>query len=111
MATGDFDKDGRDDLAVMYGHDDGRTEVRLFGARAGGGFDGFVVPYTTDPGDWYVSSTGNLVTGDMNADGRPDISVSYNKGNGETYVFTFHGNEAGTIDKGVRGWYAAPGTW
>ncbi|MFE1903290.1 FG-GAP-like repeat-containing protein [Streptomyces gardneri] len=111
MTTGDFDKDGRDDLVIMYGHDDGRTEFRLFNARADGGFAGFVVPYATDPGDWYLASTGNLVTGDMNSDGRPDISVSYNYANGETRVFTFHGNAAGTIDKGVRGWYAAPGTW
>ncbi|WP_411074166.1 FG-GAP-like repeat-containing protein [Streptomyces sp. cmx-4-7] len=111
MTTGDFNKDGRQDLVITYGHDDGRTEFRLSYARADGGFDTFTAPYTTDPGDWYPSSTGNLVTGDINADGRPDVSVSYNYGNGETRLFTFHGNEAGTIDQGVRGWYAAPGTW
>ncbi|ALO09058.1 Secreted esterase [Streptomyces venezuelae] len=68
MTTGDFDKDGRDDLVIMYGHDDGRTEFRRFNARADGGFAGFV-------------------TGDMNSDGRPDISVSYNYANGETRVW------------------------
>ncbi|MGW6391201.1 FG-GAP-like repeat-containing protein [Streptomyces sp. NPDC055103] len=111
MTTGDFDKDGRDDLTIMYGYDDGRTEVRLSHARADGGFDGFVVPYATEPGGWYSPSTGNLVTGDMNGDGRPDVSVSYNYAVGDTYLFTFHGNAAGTIDKGARGWYAPPGTW
>ncbi|MEU3604673.1 FG-GAP-like repeat-containing protein [Streptomyces sp. NPDC035033] len=111
LTTGDFNQDGRDDLAITYGHDDGRTEFRLSYARPDGGFDAFTTPYTTDPGDWYVNSTGNLVTGDTNADGRPDISVSYNYGNGETRVFTFRGNAEGTINPGIRGWYAAPGTW
>lgn len=111
MTMGDFNKDGRDDLAITYGYDDGRTEFRLSYARADGGFDAFTVPYATGLGDWYPSSTGNLVTGDTNSDGRPDISVSYNYGNGETRVFTFHGNETGGINAGVRGWYAAPGTW
>ncbi|MFF9338808.1 FG-GAP-like repeat-containing protein [Streptomyces sp. NPDC014773] len=111
MTTADFNKDGRDDLAFMYGYDDGRTEARIFHARTDGGFDGFVTPYASLPGNWYSTSTGNLVAGDMNADGYPDITTSYNYAIGETRVFTFHGNAAGTVDRPARGWYARPGTW
>ncbi|MCZ0980914.1 FG-GAP-like repeat-containing protein [Streptomyces diastatochromogenes] len=111
LTTGDYNKDGREDLAVMYGYDDGRTDIRIFHARADGGFDGFVTPYSTKPGDWYATSTGNLVSGDANGDGRPDIAVSYNYANGSTRVFTFYGNAAGTVDAPTRDWYAAAGTW
>ncbi|WP_329282004.1 FG-GAP-like repeat-containing protein [Streptomyces sp. NBC_00691] len=111
MTMADFDKDGREDLAVMYGYDDGRTEIRIFHARADGGFDTFVTPYKSEPGDWYATSTGNLVAGDVNGDARPDITVSYNYGDGKTRVFTFYGNESGTVDWPTRKWYADAGTW
>ncbi|MFC8171928.1 FG-GAP-like repeat-containing protein [Streptomyces sp. NPDC057325] len=111
MTMADFNKDGREDLAVMYGYDDGRTEIRIFHARADGGFDGFVTPYASLPGNWYATSTGNLVAGDVNGDGRSDLTVSYNYAVGETRVFTFYGNEAGTVDRPTSTWYAPAGTW
>jgi hypothetical protein len=111
MTTADFNKDGRQDLGVMYGYDDGRTEIRIFHARADGGFDRFVTPYASIPGEWYATSTGNLVSGDVNADGRPDISVSYNYAVGTTRIYTFYGNEAGGVGSPVPTWYARAGTW
>ncbi|MFH8725392.1 FG-GAP-like repeat-containing protein [Streptomyces termitum] len=111
MTMADFDKDGREDLAVTYGYDDGRTDLRIFHARAGGGFDGFVTPYSTAPGGWYATNTGNLLGGDVNGDGRPDITVSYNYADGSTRLFTFYGNTAGTVDPPTRTWYARAGTW
>ncbi|MGW6560140.1 FG-GAP-like repeat-containing protein, partial [Streptomyces hydrogenans] len=111
LTSADFDKDGRDDLAVMYGYDDGRAELRVFHARAGGGFDTFVTPWSRPAGNWVTANTGNLLPGDVNGDGRPDITVSYNYGTGETRVFTFQGNAAGTVDSPMPSWYARPGTW
>ncbi|MFE5515043.1 FG-GAP-like repeat-containing protein [Streptomyces sp. NPDC056529] len=111
MTMADFNKDGREDLAVMYGYDDGRTEIRIFHARADGGFGGFVTPYASLPGNWYATSTGNLVSGDVNGDGRPDITVSYNYASGQMRLFTFYGNEEGTTDPPTFTWYAPAGTW
>ncbi|MFE5880341.1 FG-GAP-like repeat-containing protein [Streptomyces hydrogenans] len=111
MTTADFNKDGRDDLAVMYGYDDGRADFRIFHARTDGGFDGFVTPWSRPAGSWVTANTGNLLAGDVNGDGRPDVTTSYNYSTGETKVFTFQGNTAGTVDSPIPSWYARPGTW
>ncbi|MFJ3616247.1 hypothetical protein [Streptomyces hydrogenans] len=62
-------------------------------------------------GSWFTSNTGNLVSGDVDGDGRPDITTSYNYATGATRIFTFHGNEAGGVDSPMPSWYARPGTW
>ncbi|MFG3191406.1 FG-GAP repeat domain-containing protein [Streptomyces omiyaensis] len=110
-APGDFDGNGRDDLAVMYGYDDGRADFRIFHARTDGGFDAFVTPWSRSAGNRVTANTGNLPAGDVNGDGRPDVTTSDHYATGETRVFTFQGNTAGTVDSPIPSWHARPGTW
>ncbi|MGW6563336.1 FG-GAP-like repeat-containing protein [Streptomyces hydrogenans] len=111
LTTADLNKDGRDDLALTYGYDDGRADFRVFHSRTDGGFDTFTTPWSRPAGSWFTQNTGNLVSGDVDGDGRPDITTSYNYATGATRIFTFHGNEAGGVDSPMPSWYARPGTW
>ncbi|MFF9474565.1 FG-GAP-like repeat-containing protein [Streptomyces roseolus] len=111
LTTADLNKDGREDVALTYGYDDGAADFRVFHARTDGGFDTYVTPWSRPAGHWFVANTGDLISGDANGDGRVDVSVSYNYGTGATRVFTFRGNEAGGVDSPMPSWYARPGTW
>ncbi|MFD7976981.1 FG-GAP-like repeat-containing protein [Streptomyces sp. NPDC059071] len=109
MSVADFNMDGREDLALSSPII--ALRVHLFQARSDGGFDTFVTPYVGKLGDTYVSRTGNLITGDVNGDKRPDLTLSHNRTSGETRVHTFYGNAGGTVDRPTSTWYAEAGTW
>lgn len=69
VVAGDFDGDGRTDVAVAAIRVDGGahwSQVQVFLGRAGGGFDGpTAYPVALDP--W------GLCLGDLDGDGRPDL--------------------------------------
>ncbi|GCD47684.1 FG-GAP-like repeat-containing protein [Streptomyces paromomycinus] len=96
-ATGDFDGDGKADLALLadYGRSkDGRNRAALWVYTAKG--DGFSGPRTVwDSGsDSWNWESGKLVAGDYNGDGKADLAVLYNygqsaDGRNETGLWTF----------------------
>jgi len=71
MASGDFDGDGRPDLALAAG---GYTPLMVYRSNSSGGFD-----------LWYAPLVGTgfgpfaLTAGDMNRDGRSDLAVGLSK--------------------------------
>lgn len=69
LATGDFNNDGRDDLAVM--RDD--TSLSLFLQDASGG----LLPAQTIASDWHPNA---MMGSDLDLDGRPDLVVLHGSG-------------------------------
>jgi hypothetical protein len=72
LAAGDFNSDGRADVAIMNGSSPS-DNVSVFLRQPAGGFaEEAGSPISVDPG----SGPSGVAVGDYNADGRPDIAVS-----------------------------------
>ncbi|MGW7304647.1 FG-GAP-like repeat-containing protein [Streptomyces sp. NPDC054835] len=108
LAAADLDMDGREDIVVV--DPSALLRLHVFQARTDGGFGTFVTPYTGKLTGWVVTRTGNPINGDVNGDGRPDLTFSHNISGG-TRVYSFFGNAGGTVDRATRTWYAEAGTW
>ncbi|MDJ0346525.1 FG-GAP-like repeat-containing protein [Streptomyces sp. H10-C2] len=109
-ATGDYNGDGRGDVAILYGYDNGG--VRLFTAlgNASGGFDKPVASWYREPGNWWFSQM-SLQSGDFNGDGRDDLAVWYDYTDGHDTLFTFTANPQGGFNEPFASWTATPGNW
>ncbi|MFD8500943.1 trypsin-like serine protease [Amycolatopsis sp. NPDC059657] len=106
--SGDFNGDGRTDLAANYNY--GGGVVRIF------------VAYSTESGTvnpvekWYsgpnnyAAENARWVAGDYNGDGRADIAGLYDLGNANTKMFTWYGTATGFLDPAAT-WETGNGNW
>ncbi|MGW1998185.1 FG-GAP-like repeat-containing protein [Embleya sp. NPDC001921] len=111
---GDFDGDGRDDIAALHVWTDGSTSLFKFMARPDGAFADPVPGYVTPAGNWDWNRA-MVMAGDYNGDGKDDVAMVYaqvpDPANGTTSVHTWVVRSDGAFDTPVPGWQSAPGTW
>ncbi|MDP4126306.1 MAG: FG-GAP-like repeat-containing protein, partial [Bacillota bacterium] len=88
LVSGDFDKDGKDDLVVMYDYDH-QDMGMLFFQGLGDKFAPVKSWLRTGVGTWNVGATGFMSSGDYNKDGQPEIVAEYNYGSGDIGLLTF----------------------
>ncbi|MFI1014868.1 FG-GAP-like repeat-containing protein [Streptomyces sp. NPDC020965] len=106
VQAGDFNGDGRDDLAAWYDYADGSDKLFTFTAQADGGFNAPFSSFTRDTG-WSASSM-KFATGDYNADGHDDIGAFYGYADGRAKLFTFTAKpDGGFNDPSHNGWESA----
>ncbi|MFE0642764.1 FG-GAP-like repeat-containing protein [Streptomyces sp. NPDC058877] len=104
VQSGDFNGDGRDDIATWYAYGDGSDKLFTFIANVKGGFNyPFSSFYRAD--GWYVQNM-KFVTGDYNADGRDDLGVFYGYSNGDSRLFTFTTKPNGSFNEPLAGWFS-----
>ncbi|MFE2866602.1 FG-GAP-like repeat-containing protein [Embleya sp. NPDC059259] len=110
--VGDYNGDGRDDIAGMYGYYSGAVAFHTILARPDGGFDVPFESWRTDPGNWDWSRV-KLTSGDYNGDGKADAAAMYDYGNGHSALFTFLGKPDGSggLQADVKSWDTAEGGW
>ncbi|MET9936355.1 transglycosylase family protein [Streptomyces sp. NPDC006324] len=72
-AAGDFNGDGRADLAAMYDYADGSVALFTFLSKADGGFSAPVKSWTTAPGNWWPENV-QLASGDFDGNGRREAT-------------------------------------
>ncbi|MER5931555.1 FG-GAP-like repeat-containing protein [Streptomyces sp. NPDC002054] len=108
--AGDFNGDGRDDMATVYDHGNQTTALYSLLARPDGGFTEPVLGFNSGNGHFSYAHS-QWVTGDFNGDGRDDLAALYGYDNGSNGMFTFLGNADGTFTELPRSAYVAAGNW
>lgn len=110
FATGDYNGDGRADMAALYGYSDG--SVKLFTAlgQEGGGFSQPTASWGSPAGHWAFANM-TVRSGDFNGDGRDDLTVWYSYGDGSDRLFTFTADIRGGFNAPLASYYAPAGNY
>ncbi|WP_327278452.1 FG-GAP-like repeat-containing protein (plasmid) [Streptomyces sp. NBC_01224] len=116
LTSGDFDGDGKDDLAVFYdggSSDTGAVSSLYTFTSTGTGFKAPRKTWTTPGG--FTWDRSKVTSGDYNGDGKDDVAVFYDGGSSDTgnisSLYTFTSN--GTDFNNPRKTWTTPGgfTW
>lgn len=107
-SSGDFNGDGRDDIAVLYNLGNSHTLLYQLTANGSGGFTNQLV-WDSGPGNWSWGGS-NLVAGDFNGDNKDDIAVIYGYGGSRTRSFVFASNGS-VLTAPTAWWDSGPGNW
>ena len=90
VTSGDYDGDGKDEIAAFYDYCNGDMKVFVFMKVPGN--NSFVDSpwYSSTNYNWDPSRiTGRVTSGDYNGDGKDEIAAFYNYGNGDTGIWVF----------------------
>ena len=101
LQAGDFNGDGRDDIAAWYDYSDGRDTLFTFTSDVRGGFNNPFASWTSNT--WSRSMT-KLTTGDFNGDGRDDIAGLYDYAAGAVKLWHFQGQATGGFAAPTVAW-------
>ncbi|WP_181690224.1 FG-GAP-like repeat-containing protein [Streptomyces sp. NBRC 110611] len=120
LTAGDFNGDGKTDLAVLYNYgqtSDGRNETGLwtFTSKGSAGFEAPRRVWQSGSGSWNWDAS-KIVAGDFNGDGKTDLAVLYNygqtsDGRNETGLITFTANDSNGFNDPRRVWESGKGSW
>ncbi|MEW2632420.1 FG-GAP-like repeat-containing protein [Streptomyces sp. NPDC048389] len=108
--AGDFDGDGRDDLAAWYDYADGHDAIHVWAADAKGTFPKRIEAWSTPAGNMWRSNV-EVVTGDYNGDGRDDFGAMYGYSDGGVRMFTWTAAGGGKLNGATGSWSAPTGNW
>ncbi|MBD7910802.1 FG-GAP-like repeat-containing protein [Clostridium cibarium] len=109
MVAGDFNGDGKDDIAGMYDYGNGESRIHVF-LSTGSSFS-----YPSAYGWWNETGydankiTGRMVAGDFNGDGKDDIAGMYDYGNGESRIHVFLSTGSSFSYQSAYGWWNETG--
>ncbi|MEU6955516.1 FG-GAP-like repeat-containing protein [Streptomyces sp. NPDC045714] len=110
--TGDFNGDGRGDIATLHGNSDASVTAYVALGQANGGFSEPTHAWAALPGGEFHISYMTPQAGDFNGDGRDDLAVwSANAKTGVTKLFTFTSKPSGTFNTPFDSWTAPAGSW
>nr|WP_240942107.1 FG-GAP-like repeat-containing protein [Planosporangium thailandense] len=103
MTAGDFNGDGKADIALFYDYGGGHVAVFTLPASGGGGFS---APTLRWNGQYWGGGTKLMTAGDFNGDGKADIALFYDYGGGHVAVFTLPASGGGGLSAPVLRWNA-----
>lgn len=106
--SGDFNGDGRDDLAVWDAFADGRDKLRTFTSNAAGGFKAPTESWAGDEGFWNAKRS-KLVVGDFDGNGRDDLAAIYDYDGSSVKLWMWKSKPAGGFAEPVVSWSST--TW
>lgn len=109
VVAGDFNGDGKDDIAAFYDYGNVETRVHVW-LSTGKSFT-----YQGENGWWNATGynanriTGKVVSNDFNGDGKDDIAAFYDYGSGKTKLHVWLSNGKSFNYQGQDGWWNTTG--
>jgi hypothetical protein len=107
--AGDFNGDGRDDIAAWYDYADGHDAIHVLTSTPAGGFNTPVQRYETASGNFTYSAM-RVVPGDYNGDGIDDLAAMYSYSDGHEKMVTWTTRTDGGINGMIAGWASSTTT-
>ena len=112
LLSGDFNNDGKDELTAMY--DYGKEDMALIVFNPNGSSFTTSTWFRSGKGNWGVSHTKHLISGDYNDDGKDEISAMYDYGNDDMALINFIPNglsfQTSTWFRSGKGNWSVPNT-
>ncbi len=108
MVSGDYNGDGRYDLAFFYGPQGNRDAIWVFLTKKSGGFS-TAKWWSSKPGGFSLDRA-KLASGDFNGDGLSDIAILYNYVTGPSAMWVFAAKQKGGFQE-ARWWKAGSSTF
>ncbi len=108
LATGDFNGDGRDDVAALYAYPH-NTAFNVFAGTPTGLASSWERRWISSDNGWDSRKT-KLATGDFNGDGRDDVAALYAYPH-NTAFNVFAGTPTGLASSWERRWISSDNGW
>ena len=106
--SGDFNGDGKLDIAAFYSYPNDQTKLWIFDDVKGGRVKSRVA-WDSGVHNWGWGR-GTPLAGDFNGDGKTDIASFYDYSNSDAAIFLFDGLGGGTVSVKSM-WRSGPGGW
>lgn len=108
--SGDFDGDGRDDLAAWYEYGDGTDGVHTWLSDTGGLLSTHKASARLDAGEVNRDSM-KIAAGDYDGNGRDDLGFLHGYDSGIVRMWTLPALSGGTFGAYTGGWYSTGSSW
>lgn len=110
VTAGDFNGDGRRDVALLRGQADASIALLTMLGTAGGGYAAPFKSWERPPGSWWGAAV-QLTAGDYDGDGRDEVMALYGYDDGSAALFRFRTTAEGAFQVPSTPWKAPAGTW
>jgi thermitase len=109
MVGGDYNGDGRRDVAMLYDYDGGISRLWVFLADG----SGLMTPHLGWTGTSFDAGRVKMVGGDYDGDGKDDIGMLYDYGGATSRIWTFTstGTQNAPVFTPKVGWYGGAGSF